>query len=105
MNLHTPVSVSRSLEGAVRVARFRQTAGIAKRLWLEAAWWQQAVAISLATMLGLQMFMRVMTVIIPVDRGWIVCWRLAGVAAGLMLRTRRHRWPWILLGLVLSLLG
>lgn len=104
MNSSTPVSVNRNLEGAVRVARLRDIAARGKRLWLRAAPWQQVLAIAIATMLGLQLFMRLMAVIISVDRGWTVCWRLAGVAAACMLRTRRSRWPWILLGLVLSLL-
>lgn len=55
-------------------------------------------------MMGLQIFMRIMTIITVSDRGWIVCWRLCGVTAACMLRTRRRRWPWILLGLVLSLI-
>jgi len=45
-----------------------------------------------------------MTFITVSDRGWTVCWRLCGVTAACMLRTQRRRWPWILLGLVFSLL-
>jgi diguanylate cyclase (GGDEF)-like protein len=100
VNVHSPAVVNGNLENAPGLAPL---AALGKRLWTAAAPWQ-GLAIALATVLGLQIFMRVMTVITVVDRGWIVCWRLAGVTAACMLRTRRGRWPWILLGLVLSLL-
>jgi diguanylate cyclase (GGDEF)-like protein len=104
VNVSSPASLNRNLESGVRVSPLRKIAAYGKRRWSRAAAWQQALAIALATMLGLQLFMRLMTVITVSDRGWIVCWRLCGVTAACMLRTRRRRWPWILLGLVLSLL-
>ncbi len=104
MNVHNPAFLSRNLESMFRSTRLQETAELGKRLWRGAAVWLQAPAIALATMLGLQVFMRVMTVITVSDRGWVVCWRLCGVTAACMLRTGRRRWPWILCGLVLSLL-
>ncbi len=104
MTLPISTSANRSLEGAVRSARLREIAARAQRPWLYAAAWQQGLVIAFASTLGFQAFMRFMAFITVFDRGWIVCWRLAGVAAACMLRTRRGRWPWILLGLVLSLI-
>ncbi len=103
MNVHSPAVVNGNLESAAGVSHLGKITALGKGFWSAAAPWQ-GLAIALGTMLGLQIFMRVMTVITVVDRGWIVCWRLAGVTAACMLRTRRGRWPWILLGLVLSLL-
>lgn len=72
------------------------------RLWTRVNSWQQGIVIALVTVVGLEIFMRLMTAITVVDRGWTVCWRLAGVTAACMLRTKRRRWPWILLGFALS---
>ena len=104
MIVDNPASVNRRLESVVQFTRLQRAAEAGKRLWRGASGWQQAVAVTVASTLGLQLFMRVITVITVLDRGWIVCWRLAGVAAGCMLCTRRRRWPWILLGLVFSLI-
>jgi len=103
-NVRNPASADRSLQDRPGFRRLRGMAADGARLWRGAAAWQQGLAIVVATVLGLQSFMRVMTFVTLGDRGWFVCWRLAGVTAACMLRTRRRRWPWILCGLVLSLL-
>jgi diguanylate cyclase (GGDEF)-like protein len=103
-NAQERASADRNIKNPIRLSRFRHVARYCERLWRGAAAWQQALAIAVATVLGLQLFMRLMTFITFGDRGWFVCWRLAGVTAACMLRTQRRRWPWILCGLVLSLL-
>lgn len=104
MNVGTPTGANDNLQSSVRVTRFGKIVDLGNRLWRGAAAWQQGLAITLATALGLQLFLRLITLITVFDRGWEVCWRLAGVTAACMLRTQRRRWPWILLGLVLTLL-
>lgn len=103
MNLRNPASFDWSLECAPRGPLLQEIADYGKRLRRRAPAWQQGVAIAFSTVIGLQVFMRVMTFLTLGDQGWLVCWRLDGVTAACMLRTQRRRWPWILLGLVLSL--
>lgn len=104
MNVSNPDSMNGPLVSPVQLKRLQGAADFGRRVWHKSAKWQQALAITAATTLGLQIFMRVMAFITLADRGWIVCWRLCGVTAACMLLTPRRRWLWILLGLVISLL-
>lgn len=75
---------------------------VCARRWLKASIWLQGISTTLATAIGLQGFQLLMTFITVGDRGWSVCWRVAGITSACMLRTSRSRWLWILLGLAFS---